>query len=145
MTLMEEIHHISPTYIKEPNFICKVHKDNQSCIKMANSNKFTPRANHIDFEFNHFKSQMKQNKITVHYCRTEDQTTYLLTKPLTRQIILANEIYIMWLINKHTIKFIHKMKSDYPLPIIKNCASSWLIGFPVLICTNANCKSETTH
>ena len=35
MTMMEEIDAVFPLHIHKPNFICKVHEDNQSCIKMA--------------------------------------------------------------------------------------------------------------
>ena len=50
---------------------------------MANSNKFTPRTKHIALKYHHFKSHVNQNKITVEYCRTEDQKADLLTKPLS--------------------------------------------------------------
>ncbi len=42
MTLMKELHTIFPVHINNPNFLCKVHEDNQSTIKMATSDKFTP-------------------------------------------------------------------------------------------------------
>ena len=86
MSLMEEIHHIFPVYIKEPNFVCKVHEDNQSCIKVANSTKFTPRIKHIALKYHHFKTHVNQKKITVEYCRTEDQKADLLTKPLSDEL-----------------------------------------------------------
>ena len=37
MALMEEIHKIFSLHIMQPEFVCSVHEDNQSCIKMANS------------------------------------------------------------------------------------------------------------
>ena len=43
MTLMEEINEIIPLHITKPDFYCKVWDDNQSCIAMANSQKFSPR------------------------------------------------------------------------------------------------------
>ena len=42
MTLMEEIRMLFPLRVVQPEFVCTVHEDNQSCIKMANSTKFTP-------------------------------------------------------------------------------------------------------
>jgi hypothetical protein len=42
MTLMKKLHTIFPVHINKPNFFCKVHEDNQSTIKMATSDKFTP-------------------------------------------------------------------------------------------------------
>ena len=73
MTLMEEIHLIFPVHITQPNFVCKVHEDNQSCIRMANSEKFTPRPKYIALKYHYFKSHVKQKKVSINYCRTEDQ------------------------------------------------------------------------
>ncbi len=42
MTLKKELHTIFPVHINKPNFFYKVHEDNQSTIKMATSDKFTP-------------------------------------------------------------------------------------------------------
>ena len=86
MTLMEEIHPIFPVHITQPNFVCKVHEDNQSCIKMANSDKFTPRTKHIALKYHHFRSHVKQKKVSINYCRTEDQKADLLTKPLSDEL-----------------------------------------------------------
>ena len=55
MRLMEEINEIYPLYIDKPNFFCKVFEDNQSCIKMAESRKFTPQTKHIALKYHHFK------------------------------------------------------------------------------------------
>ena len=35
MTMMEEINKVFPLLIQKPKFVCKVHEDNQSCIRMA--------------------------------------------------------------------------------------------------------------
>ena len=88
ITLMEEIHPVFPVHIKTPNFKCKVHEDNQSCIKMANSDKFTPRTKHIALKYHHFKSHVKRGIIDIQYCRTEDQKADLLTKPLADELFL---------------------------------------------------------
>ncbi len=42
MTLMKELHTIFPVHTNKPNFFCKVHEVNQSRIKMATADKFTP-------------------------------------------------------------------------------------------------------
>ena len=98
MTLMEEIHPIFPVHITQPNFVCKVHEDNQSCIKMANSDKFTPRTKHIALKYHHFKSHVKDKKILIDYCRTEDQKADLLTKPLSDEAFFRLR-FIMRLVN----------------------------------------------
>ena len=89
MTLMEEIHPVFPVHITKPNFVCKVHEDNQSCIKMANSDKFTPRTKHIALKYHHFRSHIKRGLIDVQYCRTEDQKADLLTKPLADELFFT--------------------------------------------------------
>lgn len=82
MTLMEEINEVFPLHISKPNFVCTVHEDNQSCIKMANSEKFTPRTKHIALKYHHFKQFVKSKRVAIQYCRTEEQKADILTKPL---------------------------------------------------------------
>ena len=86
VTLTEEIHKIFPLHIVQPEVGCSVHEDNQSCIKMANSMKFTPRTKHIALKYHHFKSFVKSGNIKIGYCRAEDQKTDLLTKPLSDEL-----------------------------------------------------------
>ncbi|KAL7529001.1 hypothetical protein ACHAWF_002798 [Thalassiosira exigua] len=73
MTLMKELHGVLPVQVTTPNFISKVHKDNQSCIKMANSEKFTLCTKHRTLKYNHFKSFVQNKRILIQYCRTEEQ------------------------------------------------------------------------
>ncbi|KAL7523733.1 hypothetical protein ACHAWF_000646 [Thalassiosira exigua] len=82
MTLMKELVEALPIASGKPNFVCKVHEDNQSCIKMASSDKFTPRTKHIALKYHHFKSHVKRKGILIDYYMTEDQKADLLTKPL---------------------------------------------------------------
>ena len=53
---------------------------------MAKSDKFTPRTKHIALKYHHFKKFVKDEKIIVEYCRTEDQKADLLTKPLLDEL-----------------------------------------------------------
>jgi hypothetical protein len=82
MALMKELHTIFPVHINKPNFLCKVHEDNQSTIRMATSNKFPPQTKHIALKYHHFCSHVKNGRIEVNYCPTENQKADLLTKPL---------------------------------------------------------------
>ena len=43
ITLIKEINTVFPVHVKTPIFVCKVHEDNQSCITMATTSKFSPR------------------------------------------------------------------------------------------------------
>jgi hypothetical protein len=46
MTLMKELHTNFLVHINKPSFFCKVHEYNDSTIKMATSDKFTPQTKH---------------------------------------------------------------------------------------------------
>jgi hypothetical protein len=81
MTLMKELHAIFPVHINKPNFFRKVREDNQSAIKMATSDKFTPRTKHIALKYHRFCSHVKYGHIEINYCPTEDLKVDLLTKP----------------------------------------------------------------
>jgi hypothetical protein len=82
ITLLKEINKVFPVHVKTPTFVCKVHEDNQSCITMATSQKFTPRTKHIALKYHHFRSHVKNGAIQISYCRTTEQKADLLTKPL---------------------------------------------------------------
>ena len=81
MTLMKELHTIFPVHINKLNFFCKVHEDNQSTIRMAKSDKFTLQTKHNALN-HYFCSHVKNGRIEISYCPTEDQKADLLTKPL---------------------------------------------------------------
>ncbi len=83
ITLLEEINKVFPVHVKTPTFVCKVHEDNQSCITMADSQKFTPCTKHIALKYHHFHHHVKSGAIQISYCRTTEQKADLLTKPLT--------------------------------------------------------------
>ena len=85
MTMMEEINKVIPLHIDKPNFVCKVHEDNQSCIKMATGTKFSPRTKHIALKYHHFRSNVKNGRIDISYCPTDLQLADILTKPLPNE------------------------------------------------------------
>lgn len=61
-----------------------IHEDNQSCLKMLDSEKFSNRTKHIATKF-HFAKNLKQTgAINYVYCPTELMLADLLTKPLSR-------------------------------------------------------------
>jgi len=59
MTVMDELNKVFPLLMEAPQFYCKVWEDNQSCIAMATSQKFTPRTKHIALKYHHFKGHVK--------------------------------------------------------------------------------------
>jgi len=90
-TLMREMNEIFPLYLPSPRFIIKVREDNQSCIAMAGNPKFTHRTKHIAIKYHHFwKHVITQTNpngfVSLEYCSTHDQITYIFTKPVRDDI-----------------------------------------------------------
>ena len=82
LTVMKEINEVFPLMMEPPNFYCKVWEDNQSCIAMATSQKFTPRTKHIALKYHHFKQYVESGQIQINYVHTELQQADILTKPV---------------------------------------------------------------
>jgi hypothetical protein len=82
MSMMKELKKAFPIEIQIPNFNCTVHEDNQSCISMATTQKFSPRTKHIALKYHHFRSYVNSKQIEIHYINTHDQLADCLTKPL---------------------------------------------------------------
>ena len=85
LTLMEEIHQVIPLVDNDPKFYCKVWEDNSSCIKVAESPKFTPRTKHIALKYHHFRQFVKNGTIKNFPIDTLEQTADIFTKPLDAQ------------------------------------------------------------
>ena len=82
MTMMEEINKVFPLLIQKPKFVCQVHEDNQSCIKMATMTKFFPRTKNIALKYHHFRSNVKYGRVEITYTPTDEQLADILTKPI---------------------------------------------------------------
>ena len=85
MTMKEEIDRVSPLLISKPNFVCKIHEDNQSCIKMATGTKFSPRTKHIALKYHHSRSHMISGRVDIHCRPTQEQLADLSTTPLSNE------------------------------------------------------------
>ena len=81
MNLMMELTVVFPMQLSKPGF-CLVHKDNQSCITMANSRKMTPRTKHIYIKYHYFRHFFQREKIRIIYIYTKEQLADIFTKPL---------------------------------------------------------------
>jgi hypothetical protein len=86
-TLLKAINKVFPVHVKTPTFVCKVHADNQLCITMATLQKFTLCTKHISLKYHHFCSHIKSSTIKLTYCRTTEQKTNLLMKPLANDLL----------------------------------------------------------
>ena len=94
MTLMEETDTVFPLYIDKPNFHCKVWEDNQSCIAMATSQKFSPRTKHIALKYHHFRS-LVNDRIRISYIHTESQQADIFTKPVKAELFFRLRYMLM--------------------------------------------------
>ena len=67
-----------------PRFNCKVFKDNTACISIANSDKFTPRTEHLALMYHWFKEYAKKKMFDIVHISTQDQLVDYFTKPLDK-------------------------------------------------------------
>ena len=81
LNLMGEIKDLLPVKNDKPKFYCTVWEDNRSCIKVAESPKFTPRTKHIALKYHHFR-QFVNDIIFIFPIDTLEQNADILTKPL---------------------------------------------------------------
>ena len=86
MNLMMEVGDIFTLHNPKPVFHCKVFEDNRSCIRVAESPKFTPRTKHTTITYHHFRSYVANKTIYVLPIGTTDQLADIFTKPLDRVV-----------------------------------------------------------
>ena len=55
MTFLEEINEFIDINIPTPKINCKVYEDNNACISIATSNKFSSHTKHIALKYHHFR------------------------------------------------------------------------------------------
>ncbi len=72
MSLMVEVGQIFPICNSTPKFHCKVFEDNRSCIKVAQSPKYTPRMKHIAIKYHYFCSYVADGMINIQPIDTKD-------------------------------------------------------------------------
>ena len=82
MNLMKEIDDIFGIHNPSPKIHCKVFEDNRSCIKVAESPKFTPRTKHIAIKYHHFRKFVSDGTIQISHIDTKEQIADIFTKPL---------------------------------------------------------------
>ena len=97
LNLMEEIRVFLPVREDEPKFFCKVWEDNRSCIKVAESPKFTPRTKHIALKYHHFRQFVSNGTVKISPIDTREQTADIFTKPLdTQQFVYLRQKLCGW-------------------------------------------------
>ncbi|KAL7526914.1 hypothetical protein ACHAWF_007826 [Thalassiosira exigua] len=82
MNLMSETAELFALTASKPEFKCTVWEDNESCIKVAKSPKFTPRTKHIAIKYHHFRRFVEDGTIDIRSIDTKQQLADIFTKPL---------------------------------------------------------------
>lgn len=62
----------------------QIFEDNQSCIKLTESEKFNMRSKHIDIKAHNIQDLIQKEAITLKYIPSDDNIADLLTKPLPK-------------------------------------------------------------
>ena len=88
VALMKEVSFIFETHLPKPEVFCKVFEDIQSCIAVAESNRFSPRTKHIAIKYHHFQCFVQKKIIEILYIDTREQTAEVFTKPLDEALFI---------------------------------------------------------
>ena len=97
MNLMKEISAFLPVQSSAPEIKCTTWEDNHSCIKVAESPKFTPRTKHIALKYHHFRQFVSNKTIIIKPIDTKEQLADILTKPINeKQFAYLRKKIIGW-------------------------------------------------
>ena len=92
---MKEIYFIFDVHLPKPEVFCKVFEDNKICIAVTESNKLSPRKNHISINYHHFRSFIQNNIIRVCYIDTQEkQRTFSLSHSTKYYSSIHKENYL---------------------------------------------------
>ena len=80
--LMKETAELFGLLTRDLVFRCTVLEDNESCIAVSKSPKFTPRTKHIAIKYHHFRRFVSNGTIIIKYIDTAEQIADIFTKPL---------------------------------------------------------------
>ena len=70
MVLMKEVSFIFDIHPAKTEVFCKLFEDNQSCIAVAESSKFSPRTKHITIKYHNFRRFVQKKNIRIRYIGT---------------------------------------------------------------------------
>ena len=71
--LMKETTGLFGILTRDPVFRCTVWEDNESCITVTKSPKFTPRKNHIAINYHHFRRFVSDGTTIIKSIDTAEQ------------------------------------------------------------------------
>jgi hypothetical protein len=61
-----------------------IYCDNQSCIRLSEHPIFHERSKHIEIKYYFIRDKFQEGEVKLKYIPTDEQTTDILTKPLSR-------------------------------------------------------------
>jgi hypothetical protein len=61
-----------------------IHCDNHSCIRLSEHPMFHERSKHIEIKYYFIRDKSQEREVKLEYIPTDEQTTYILTKSLSR-------------------------------------------------------------
>jgi hypothetical protein len=61
-----------------------IYCDNQSCIRLSEHPVFHERSKHIEIKYYFIRDRFQEGEVKVEYIPTDEKTTDILTKPLSR-------------------------------------------------------------
>ena len=80
--LMKETDGLFGLLTRDPVFCCTFWEDNESCITVAKSPKFTPRKKHTAIKYHHFRRFVSDGTIIIKSIDRAEKIADIFTKPL---------------------------------------------------------------
>ena len=63
----------------------QIYYDNNSTIELSKNHVFHKRSKHIDISYHFIRELINNGEIYLEFCKCEDQSTYIFTKPLEKE------------------------------------------------------------
>ena len=82
MGLLTELQPALSFSVNTPMVHCTIFEDNKGCIDLVNVPKIRPRTKHIALKYHHFRSFVRNKKISVQYIETKSQIADIFPKSL---------------------------------------------------------------
>ena len=65
--LLLELSEVIELHLPTPKMKCKIFEDNESCIVMAKSNRFSPCTKHIALKYHHFRRFAEEKIVSIEH------------------------------------------------------------------------------
>ena len=82
MGLLTELQPAISFSVNVPTVHCTVFEDNKGCIDLVKVPKIRPRTKHIALKYHHFRSFVRDKKVSIQYIETKLQIADIFTKAL---------------------------------------------------------------